>query len=103
MRVKCHFNIDGLALSLALKQRFETTAEWPIGLLGLYMYHKEYSRHVFLVHTLSLLSVIEIFVQLIHCLSLCQDDRFPYLCYFPTGALGQAGHVTNKLPVSHQA
>ena len=43
------------------------------------------------------------FVQLIHCLSLCQDDRFPHLCYFPTGALGQAGHVTDKLPVSHQA
>ena len=51
----------------------------------------------------SLLLVIDIFVQLIHCLSLCQGDRFPYLCYFPTGALGQAGHVTDKLPVSHQA
>ena len=32
MRVKSHFNINGLALSLALKQRFETTAKWPIGL-----------------------------------------------------------------------
>ena len=44
---------------------------------------KEYSRHVFLVHTLSLLLVIEIFVQLIHCLSLCHDDRFPYCVIFP--------------------
>ena len=32
MRIRNHFHINGLALSLTLKQRLEATREWPISL-----------------------------------------------------------------------
>ena len=30
MRIKNHFHINGVELSLALKQRLEATRKWPI-------------------------------------------------------------------------
>ena len=32
MRIRNHFHINGVTLSLALKQRLEATQEWPISL-----------------------------------------------------------------------
>ena len=31
MRTKNHFHVNGFALSLALNERLELTAKWPIG------------------------------------------------------------------------